>query len=365
VNLGSGLRRLGAVVLAVVALVVPATALLGAMDRLDGLSERAAVDDVVPLVTTPTPADIDQAASVSVTPVFGQRVDVVAPAWSGVVTDTIATPGQTLESGSPVVEIDGIVRRAYATDRPFYRPLGIGSEGDDVIELHRILTNEGLLPEERSGDARFTSSTLRATRGLASSIGVPSPTSVSTFDPAWVMWQPAHHFIVEGVAVVTGATAPPAGEPVLVGPARIIGLRIEGEQGTPVDTAGSRTLAIGDHVVDLEDGRPTVDALALLSEGGAFATEPSVEGAGPAPVIAELALKMPIRALAIPASAVQGSSTTDDLCVWLFDGDGGFEPEPVTVHPGGASTVYVTGGLNDRSEVLTNPAEYLNRSACP
>lgn len=365
-NRGSPARRGGTAVLVVIAVVIPAIGLNRALDRLDRLSERAAVDEISPLTTAPTPVDIDEATSVTVTPVFGQRVDVVAPSWQGLVTEIDARPGQSLESGAPVVKVDGVVRRAYATAQPLYRPLTVGDEGGDVADLHGILAAAGFLPVAQSGERRFSASTMRATREFAASIGIRSA-SISAFDPAWVLWQPQDPFVVENIAVAVGAPAPAAGEPILIGNSRVEGIRIEGEQGLPLDRSGSRILTIAGLEVPVEDGLPTADGLAQLTERRVFATETSSDGAeAPSPLIAQLRLSSPVTALAVPASAVQASLAGDGLCVWIGDeGPNRFEPRPVAVYPGGASTVYVTGRLTQRSSVLTNPADYLDSAQCP
>jgi len=146
-----------------------------------------------------------------------------APSWSGLVLRVFAAPGNELVSGSAVVDIDGITRRAYSTPEPFHRPLVQDAVGPDVLALNTILAPYGA----PAGSDRFGWATLRALRSFAAEIGVPAPSKVSSFDPSWVIHLSADEPVVVGaIDLQQGETAPTAGSVILQGVTTLTGARL-------------------------------------------------------------------------------------------------------------------------------------------
>ena len=75
---------------------------------------------------------------------------LLAPA-SGVVTAVYAQPGTAVQSGVPLVDIDGVRVTAFKEASPLFRDLAIGDSGADVEQLATFLVHlEYLAPEKVS-----------------------------------------------------------------------------------------------------------------------------------------------------------------------------------------------------------------------
>ncbi|AND17128.1 hypothetical protein C5C18_03040 [Rathayibacter tritici] len=135
--------------------------------------------------------------------------ELYAPAWSGVVEASSASPGAVLRSGDIIATIAGIDRMAVASERPFSTELRVGDEGDDAAALNELLRGLDL---DAPDSHRFTVPTLRAVRELAHSLGVPGTADLQTFDPAWLVYLPSSQVTIATSALYVGALAPAPGQ---------------------------------------------------------------------------------------------------------------------------------------------------------
>lgn len=135
---------------------------------------------------------------------------VLAPQWSGTVQEVNCTPGSTIESGAVVARVDNVQRIAFHSSIPFVRELRVGSKGDDVAQLHELLTTLGV---DNPGGESFAYETGIAVGELAQRLGLSN--TVRAFDPSWVLYLAAPQVDVARCHLVVGAPVPAFGEPVV------------------------------------------------------------------------------------------------------------------------------------------------------
>ncbi|HEX4904507.1 MAG TPA: Calx-beta domain-containing protein [Acidimicrobiales bacterium] len=82
--------------------------------------------------------------------------------------------GATVEAGQPILSIDGRDAIAATGDFPFYRPLEVGSQGNDVRQLEQILRDAGYSPG--AVDTSFTDETHAALASWQAARGYPGAT---------------------------------------------------------------------------------------------------------------------------------------------------------------------------------------------
>lgn|GEM_PF-1261118 len=198
-----------------------------------------------------------------------------APAWSGTVQRVDIAGGSLVESGDSVAVIDGITRIAWHAESPFYRQLASGSRGSDVIELKVLLSARGYQVDSTDS---VTWSTVLAIRQLGTELGVPDAHSLTSFDPAWVVFLPERSFLTESVALSVAAAAPGTGESIaessprlthasIVEPGAVTGDTSTGPEGTPSLSASAFAELVAGH------GRPINDDETLVYAGTDIAAD--------------------------------------------------------------------------------------------
>lgn len=141
---------------------------------------------------------------------WGSGTPVVSPSWEGTVQSVNVAAGSRLADGDIVATVSGVQRRAFAGKTPLWRSLSRGDSGTDVAALNTWLADIGYTVTQGK---TFTQKTLTAVRDYAGDIGVT--TKVSSFEPAWVVFLPAHSISIGEVDLTPGAPAPAAGQPVI------------------------------------------------------------------------------------------------------------------------------------------------------
>jgi peptidoglycan hydrolase-like protein with peptidoglycan-binding domain len=338
-------------VLAVVALLVilvPASLLVwmrvSSEDRLSEI-EPPPVPLEVPVGST----DVTQWTTVTVTAAWGPRILVVAPNWYGTVERIEASVGDMIESGDVVLRVNGVDRIAVATADPFWRFLRRGDAGDDVRALEEWLAAAGYY--EGQADGRFGRDVETAVKHWATDIGVSS--SDGTFDPGWLLWLPEPSVPVAEIDVAPASPVPAAGSVVLAGPLPLESVSLTNAQNQPLDLPGDWVLELGDGRFELSDGQIAPGSLDTIAS--ILGAEHEAEG--------RVAKSTPTTALVVPSTAVM-SDPSGGLCVYVASASG-FEPRWIQVSGGQATTVYVSSGLEQREEVLANPADVLDSASCP
>lgn len=281
--------------------------------------------------------------------VWTEAPAVPAPAWSGLVTGVAVEPGDTVSSGEVVVTVDGVDRVAYQSETPLFRVLRRTDTGSDVAILERFLAEGGWFDGEP--DTSFTSATSAAVDALGKWLGVAKPGGV--FDPAWLVWVGAEPFVVSEVEARVGFPAPSPGSPLLAGLAQISAATLVSPNGANLELEGDRVLEVGEESILFIDGIPGAGELERLSR---LVTPLSEQTGG--------TLKLAVGRVAFVVAATAIVADPDgSLCVFVTAGSG-YEPRPVTLGGGRASTVDIVTGLGDGDVVLVNPGDVIESPAC-
>ncbi len=338
-------------VVVVVPLAVLALVRVGSDDSLAGVTVNAE-----PVFTSVTPREITDAKPAKLTLAWAKGDELVAPAWSGIVTNVAASVGTLLKPGDPIATISGVERIGFASDRPFYRPISSGDSGPDVEALHALLQKTGFLQTAPTDATTATFATTSAVRKLATSLGVQPTTG--TFDPGWVVWLPADPFPLGSLELQVGRPAPPPGT--VIGSARSM------LTGATLASFTQEPLTLDPAVawVAVVDGKSfEVDPIAAAVAPGALSAlgEAVKQGAETASAIVQRS--QPLHALAVPSTAVQVNEA-GTLCVWIADGKS-YRASTVKAPSARAGVTNITEGLTADARVLANPAAVVEHPACP
>ncbi len=272
---------------------------------------------------------------------------VVAPGWTGLVREVAVAPGTVVTSGTPVLRIDAVLRIAWHSPAPFYRPLTSGSAGDDVVALNHMLAALQL----EHGDAdRFTAATRDGVKALAARLGAERD---GVFLPEWIVYLPVDEIEVAEVEAVLGAPAPSSGTPLLTRAAAVVAAELQLPEraslaGAPAEAAPDERLVVGRAQLQLDAARR-----AVAPEGVAVLT--SLVDASVESVTASLVREVPKDAVEIPAAGVH-TDRTGRSCVLARSGRGGSgaaaaRAVSVVVVAGSAGAAVVTGDVGPGDEV--------------
>lgn len=183
---------------------------------------------------------------------YGDPVELAAA--PGVVTG-LPSPGQVIDIGSPVYEMDGRPVILLEGERPFWRDLTSGIDnGPDVLQLEQNLARLGFF--DREPDTRFDWWTADAIRRWQKDLALPGTGSVAVTDVVAVDAQSIRVAQVTGRLGQTGVSPLTYTATTLQAVARL----------TP---AQARELQVGTPVtVILPDGTELENALAAVDPGG-------------------------------------------------------------------------------------------------
>lgn len=291
---------------------------------------------------------------------------LVAPAWSGLVTDVLVDEEQALAEG-PILEVDGITRVAVSSSRPFHRSLSPHFRGPDVVQLNAYLARAGYLEAELDDEEHYSWLTGAAVRRLSADLGVWPTTDV--FDPAWFVWLPGQReFVVASVAVAVGSPAPVQGAELVGAHPHVVDVTFRPEGGNAavesgeweVTAPGLRGLLVDGDVTGVE---PSEILGATPQADGAGEEGPASDGTFSVAVTA--ASTEPRATFVLPASSIRTSNDGTAACVFVRAGD---EWQAVVVEPtaGPGSEVYLDGEPDVAGGVvLFNPGEVLEDARCP
>jgi hypothetical protein len=175
---------------------------------------------------------------------------LLAPAWSGLVTAVEVASGSSITSGTSLATIDGVERIALTSSRPFYRSIGPGVSGSDVVDLRGALARLKIGPV--GSGATYDVTLHDAIKHLQARLTGASVSKASgVFDPAWVVFLPTSRLVSSTVNLTVGSAAPPSGQ-VIVGttpqlnPVSLSASSSDGSASLPADSTG--------YVLDLADG---------------------------------------------------------------------------------------------------------------
>jgi hypothetical protein len=346
--------RLLATTLTLAALVIPigmvAWLEFAADDELSALSISAE-----PILTSATARTVTDERAVRLVPTIDKGPEVLAPRLEGIVTAVYVKPGERLADGKPVLSVSGIDRLGFSAPTPFYRPISAGTEGPDVESLHRLLVALGRLPAMPPNAQTATFATGAAVRALAAEIGAPA---TSTFDPGWVVWLPRAGLVAATVAVRPGQPAPAPGSVIITTPGKVTAARIAAQGQEPL------TLAPGVEYVAVAAGKTLrIDSASLQVADADLGLITPPEPPNQEGIAAFIRRATPLQAMGVPSTAVMVNDA-GQLCVWLPAGSA-YRAATVTVAGARGGITNVATGLTAGQQVLSNPAQVLERPQCP
>ena len=307
-----------------------------------------------------------------------QATAVIVPvmgATRSIVTESVLAPGAPVAAGTVVLRLNGQPTFAFASSFPFYRDLGLGDSGPDVLALQRNLVDLRLL---RAADGTFGAATVKAVSALyrgasASAPRRPDPPPATPANPAETppaQAQATSSAFLPLSAVITvpslparlaevpavGADVSSGGKITFAANDAVIRLMVDPALATVLKTGMPVTCRVGAdaaarcHITRVFEATATAagvgsgDQVAMWADvapetGGVDASRAS-ERATVSVVVATPASA----ALLVPASAVaqQGSSVGTVL---RQGADGGFRTVKVAVVAALDGTIAVTGDL--------------------
>lgn len=280
---------------------------------------------------------------------WSEPVALVAPQWAGTVQDVLVGVGDEVRDGTEICVIDNVLRVAWRTAVPLFRPVARGDRGADVAALNEFLAAQGLAHDD--GD-EAGASTARGISDYAARIGA---TTGATFDPAWLVHLTQGVRLTGVEALVVGAPAPGAGTQILLGASPLTGARLaerqssgnEGEPslGGPFRPDDGTRVMLGEVTVPVSADGTVVTTEALTAVAAAAVP-------GEARIRVELVTEVPEAALGIPYGAVVSDSR--GTCVARRT-SAGHDVVPIELALPGTGRVYVLGPLASGDEVLVPP----------
>ncbi len=238
---------------------------------------------------------------------------VASPDLAGVVTSIEFISGE-LDHDSTIVPLLTVNNRSVSLlrgERPFYREIGIGSEGDDVAGLQRLLKGAGFLDSDTAVSGRVGPVTRDAIRKMNEQLNVPAD-ELSTFDPSWFLWlAPGDDFVAADIGVNVGNRL--VGSDLLFTAQRVVeSARVTVESGTDLtnDEWVMRIPGV-DETFALE-GDMVVDTEVLASQLEPDTTDLQVE----------IQRSVAVEVLSVPASAI-AVAADGTTCLLRLDGTDG------------------------------------------
>lgn len=308
-----------------------------------------------PLLTSPTPRTITDERQVRIVATAQPGPEVAAGPARGTITTVGVAPDDTLIDGAVLFQVDGIDRIGFASSIPFYRPISPGTQGPDVVEVHRLLLLKGIIDEQPDDPGTATFATGQAIADFAESLGAGRTT---TFDPGWVVFLPTPDLVAATVSLKIGQSAPAQGAVIITSPGTVTAARLASGNQEPLNFApGVEYIAIVDgeeFAVDTATQSIAGTDLARLRPPG----EPERDG-----IPALIRRRTPLQALAVPSSSVM-TNDRGTLCLWLPE-DKGYRAVTVTIAGARGGVTNVATGLEASQQVLTNPAQVLDNPQCP
>lgn len=248
---------------------------------------------------------------------------ILAPAWTGVVQEVTAQPGETISHGETFAVIDGVPRIALHTSQPMYRALRSGDSGSDVQQLHLALAQLGFDVDIES--SRYGTSTRTAIRELMKRSGAPQ---IREFEPAHFIWIPDASVAIRDASLTPGAPAPNAGTVIAQSEASVTATSLTSPTGESLEGEGFELTVTGIDIGPIDNTLRTDQADLILQlfrddviEPAAGSDEDVNTTNAKLRFDGSIRLQQPVTLHAVPASAVVGD-VDGNQCVTVQHPDG-------------------------------------------
>lgn len=240
------------------------------------------------------------------------RAAAIALNGNGVLTATSCVPGQKVESGATIAQLDGAPIVALATSTPLFRDLVPGDEGADVVALRHALRELGF---DVDADGRYSPAVRDTVAKLQRDTGIaPADGSLRL---ASVAWLPARTVAVASCELAVGERYE-LGAPFAQVPGALRSLTLVADESIAA-VPGDRTIRLGSQEFAMPESgvivdRPVLDAVAASPEYRAGAAK-----AKDSPLSVTARLVTPLRVVAVPPGALVGTGRAT-RCVQLENG---------------------------------------------
>jgi len=271
---------------------------------------------------------------------------LLAPEWSGVVTDSFLSPGAVVRSGQIIAAVDRASVVALHTRRPLYRPLGMGTSGADVGELNEALRVPGDVYSEA------TATGLR--RLLASSRLADDAVLVR------VVWLPSPVVTMAEASLTVGRRAPVAGT--VIGTSAPALVSADLVSGTDLPSGATASLIGASPTLQVTPGRQGPELYPALERALRTAGLGSAEETGTRPI--RVAVTYPTELLTAPASAILPGRVPGKLCVLKMRGSSAAIVFVTLVDGQPGIATFFGAGIGAGDHVVVNPNELPRRPGC-
>lgn len=282
----------------------------------------------------------DGERQLAVVPSLSPKQSLKSPG-SGRITRSECGAGTPLSSGASLISLDGEPIIALHTPKPFWRDLGPGLEGDDVLELQEALAQIGF---EAPNTGRFDAATGYALVALVEEHGGRLPEN--KFELARFLWLPAPEVVISGCSAGLGDSV------ALETELAAIGGVVESLSVVAFDpTEQQRVVAVADtEAVIGEDGLITDQSFLQAVERTAQFARWEQEGEG------QLTLRSvyeePKEAFAVPPAAIAATRGENEGCILTPRGE-----IWVNILGSELGQTFVQGELPDTVIIETGPAK--------
>jgi hypothetical protein len=315
-------------------------------------------DEAVRLVGTVVEGSVGETKTVAVTV---SRLEVLVSLNYLEGTVNAVNSSGTVDLGETLFEVGGVPVRAVMCERPFYRDMVQGAQGNDVACLHQALAELGFLKKRDAKGNEFEATTTGAVKRWQKDLGIRQTGLVNLGELVAFAALPASFHLGESVELVRRlvggeeAVFASVGEPrfeVLSGVEEGPAVGVEAE--LTVRTGDSRWLAVaGPSVFRQDEGFEQIVVPLTAPSGGVVCGDDCTEVPPGAMVslFADVEVVPPVSGPSVPAAAVR-TDTSGRAYVQLEDG----ERRDVEVLGAGRGVVVVSGLEVGQSVLLDDAA---------
>ncbi len=308
-----------------------------------------------PVTALPERVEVEEKIDVEADLRWSPGAALIAPAWSGLISDVAIDIGDQVRTGDRVVRIDGVWRIAAATPFPFHAPVDAFSPARELSALSALLADFGY--EVPRG--KWSHATLKAVRAVATRLDVPNAIGVTAFDPSWVLWMRERELVLDSINLQVGSIAPAQGDFTAQGAPELAAISLSSPMGAalpPSDEAAEWTIRLD----GMELPYAAIDSVEALRSVDVPSPLASSE---PEALTGALTRRTPVTGWNVPVGAVH-TDIHGVQCVFHVGPDRSYRAVEVSIRDGGAGVALVTADLEEGVAILLNPADTQRDQEC-
>lgn len=305
-------------------------------------------------LSMPVTTSLDaQEQAVQASLIWSTPVTLSAPDWTGLVTAVVAHPGEAIQSGSEILQLNGVSIVALKSSLPFFRAIGTGTTGPDVTALRLSLSALGI--QGVGAGTTFDPALEVAIKEFQVRYqGASAKIASGTFDPNSVIYLPQTSVVVGSIAATVGLPAAAEGQPIVSGNPVLRPFTL-----TDV-TTGSASAQLPSSSTGYEfevQGGPTIPVGPgfVVSDPSVLQSVAGMLGRQSAQLAGQIRLVTPRQYSSVPTSAVV-TDAGGGTCVYPYGGGRIGEPISVAVSGGLPGQTEVSELAGSIQSVLADPA---------